>query len=409
VSDRKEYFGAFEKFLSETSMAQIVGGAVELQAHPWYSGSPRLHGEDEAKNIVSLRTGWKYIMKHGIQPLQASLEQSFPDAIQRFMATSANSEENDEVALYLHNSMQKNANLINRYHQHQDSTRLYTLVYRMAIQQPPNNHCASLYKLVAGLLSAYVEKHVYEKLVLLLHQGNQNNPESDEKLVMESKNVVDEMVPQKTSKLFLPTFVVRWDLFRKFNSAVGMYFKYLNRYYVTHNELQDTESLGLHLFQSVVEMSLRDRIAEEVTELLVKVRSRPDSEAHIMKLMTRTVQVFVELGVYSEFEQLLLNKFSASYRDLGKNLLQQQLTIFGLVEKANAIQSREIELIRSLLPVSSHKTFSSAFHNEFLGKDLPAFISHKSKLWTQFFSSAENTHRRYFSFDHFWMINILRC
>eukprot|EP00475_Leptophrys_vorax_P035865 TRINITY_DN5967_c0_g2_i1.p1 TRINITY_DN5967_c0_g2~~TRINITY_DN5967_c0_g2_i1.p1 ORF type:complete len:880 (+),score=235.47 TRINITY_DN5967_c0_g2_i1:3-2642(+) len=395
----------------------MASTVVELQSASVHSPrNPPPAGNSGAVDhgMVSLKTGWKYLMKHGIQPLQASLEQSFPDAIHRLMENDG--DDDGAVAAYLHNVVLKTSKIrIPRTYHHyddnnnsdvksssssscsSDSSRLYTLVYKMAIQPPPHNHCAPLYKLVAGLLSAYVEKHVYEKLIHLLHALPADvrtlNRQLEEKNLIEAKSERSGNNSGGTwNKLFLPTFVVRWDLFRKFNGAVGMYFKYLNRYYVPHNELQDTETLGLHLFQTVVEAPLRERIVDEITERLGQVRHHPDSESAGMKLLSRTVNVFVELGVFADFEQLLLSKFSRSYEELGANLIQQQLTVFGFAEKASAIQSRELELIRSLLPTSSHKTFFNCFHNKCLGEALPVFMGDKSKMWTQFFSSVENTH-----------------
>lgn len=289
-------------------------------------------------SIVSLGQGWKFLMRYGIEPLQAYLEHQYHINIHSIPF----------------NQLQRPIHL-------QHASRLYSLVYLMAVQPPPHNHCPALYKLVAGVLNVYVEKHIFDPLAL----------EQDS---------------------LLNAFVLRWELFKHFNQTIAVYFKYINRYYVLHNSLQDTHTLGIHLFQSIVEAPLRYKLVQHFADLFANVRGHFDGENDILSVLERAVQAFVDLGVYGDFEQIFLLKCSQYYETLGDNLIQQQLTVFGFVQKAQAMQSREIQLLTTMLPQDSHPSFVACFHKKCLAKILPVLIADKTKLWTQFFSSKENTH-----------------
>jgi hypothetical protein len=114
-----------------------------------------------------------------------------------------------------------------------------------------------------------------------------------------------------------------------------------------------------------------------------------------IELMKSVVCVFRDLQIFEVFQNELLERCGRDYEELADSLLRQQLTIFGFVEKAQAIQAREYELITTLLPQTSHEIFFQKFYKTFLAHSLPLLVADKTKLWTLFFSSKENTHRNF--------------
>ena len=165
-------------------------------------------------------------------------------------------------------------------------SELYTLVYNMCMQRPPNNFSHQLYVRYSETIEHYLKTNV--KPVLESKAGNE----------------------------FLKDFRTSWENHRVMMKWMRHFFQYLDRHHVNQNNLPSLYSLAMDLYYKEIFQFFKKRVIKDAVNLLECDRENQPSDRDLLKEVS---SIFINLEetkqteVYSELESEVLSSTGEYY------------------------------------------------------------------------------------------------
>jgi len=165
---------------------------------------------------------------------------------------------------------------------------LYTTVYTMCTQKPPNNWSEQLYNNYVEAVKDYLSARILPR------------------------------IREKHDEYMLRELVRRWENHKLMIRFLSHVFKYLDRFYVKRLSLPELAEVGSQNFHEIVFDAVKREVRTAILEL---IRREREGEIVDRKLIKDVVEIFVEMGgarssleVYvSDFEEMLLTTTADFY------------------------------------------------------------------------------------------------
>jgi cullin 1 len=165
---------------------------------------------------------------------------------------------------------------------------LYTTVYTMCTQKPPNNWSEHLYNHYCDAVKEYLSARILPR------------------------------IKEKHDEAMLKELVRRWDNHKLMIKFLSHVFKYLDRFYVKRLSLPELAEVGSSSFHDIVFNAVKRDVRSAILEL---VRRERECEIIDRKLVKEVVEIFVDMGgarnsleVYvQDFEDMLLSTTADFY------------------------------------------------------------------------------------------------
>jgi len=170
----------------------------------------------------------------------------------------------------------------------EEYSKLYTMVYSMCTQKPPNNWSEPLYKNYCDAIKDYLTARILPR------------------------------IKEKHDESMLKELVRRWDNHKLMVRFLSHVFKYLDRFYVKRLSLPELSDVGSQSFHEIVFNAVKREVRTAILEL---IRREREGETVDKKLIQQVVEIFVEMGgsrnsleVYvTDFEEMLLSTTAEYY------------------------------------------------------------------------------------------------
>ena len=211
--------------------------------------------------VIPLEEGWKKLREGGVLKIQEILEDLGDGQYSKKITT-------DEYS------------------------SLYTTVYTMCTQKPPNNWSENLYQnyceAIKDYLSSRILPHIKEK--------------HDESMLKELvRAALPARVPIPAARVPTPLTraappppqVRRWQNHTLMIRFLSHVFKYLDRFYVKRLSLPELKEVGDQNFHEIVFNAVKRDVRAAVLEM---VRKEREGEQIDRKLIKQVVEIFVEMG-----------------------------------------------------------------------------------------------------------------
>ena len=211
-----------------------------------------------AQNVIMLEEGWNKLKQGGVQKIELILE-DMKDGVYKDKITT------DEYS------------------------SLYTTVYTMCTQKPPNNWSEHLYNNYCDAVKDYLAARILPR------------------------------IKEKHDEYMLRELVRRWDNHKLMIRFLSHVFKYLDRFYVKRLSLPELADVGSQSFHEIVFNAVKREVR---TAILALIQREREGEMIDTKLVKDVVGIFVEMGgsrtsleVYVvDFEEMLLSSTADFYR-----------------------------------------------------------------------------------------------
>jgi len=167
-------------------------------------------------------------------------------------------------------------------------SQLYTTVYTMCTQKPPNNWSEQLYNYYCEAVKEYLTARILPRIRV------------------------------KHDEFMLRELVRRWENHKLMIRFLSHVFKYLDRFYVKRLSLPELSEVGSQSFHEIVFNAVKREVRTAILEL---IRRERECEIVDKKLIKEVVEIFVDMGgsrnsleVYmTDFEEMLLSTTADYY------------------------------------------------------------------------------------------------
>jgi len=209
------------------------------------------------QNVIMLEDGWAKLKTGGVQKIEEILEDMKDGVYKNRIST-------DEYSA------------------------LYTTVYTMCTQKPPNNWSEHLYNNYCEAVKDYLSGRILPR------------------------------IKEKHDEYMLRELVRRWDNHKLMIRFLSHVFKYLDRFYVKRLSLPELSEVGSQSFHEIVFNAVKREVRAAILALIQRER---EGEMIDTKLVKDVVGIFVEMGgsrtsleVYVvDFEEMLLSSTADFY------------------------------------------------------------------------------------------------
>ena len=211
-----------------------------------------------AANVITLEDGWSRLKTGGVKKIEDILE-DMKDGVYKDKITT------DEYSA------------------------LYTTVYTMCTQKPPNNWSEHLYNNYCEAVKEILTSRILPR------------------------------IKEKHDEFMLRELVRRWDNHKLMIRFLSHVFKYLDRFYVKRLSLPELADVGSQSFHEIVFNAVKREVR---TAILALIQREREGEMIDTTLVKNVVDIFVEMGgsrtsleVYVvDFEEMLLSSTADFYR-----------------------------------------------------------------------------------------------
>jgi len=170
----------------------------------------------------------------------------------------------------------------------EEYSALYTTVYTMCTQKPPNNWSEHLYNNYCDAVKDYLSARILPR------------------------------IKEKHDEMMLRELVRRWENHKLMIKFLSHVFKYLDRFYVKRLSLPELAEVGSQSFHDIVFNAVKRDVRSAILEL---IRRERECEIIDRKLVKEVVEIFVDMGgarnsleVYvTDFEDMLLSTTADFY------------------------------------------------------------------------------------------------
>jgi len=208
-------------------------------------------------------------------------------------------------------------------------SKLYTTVYTMCTQKPPNNWSEQLYHNYCEAVKEYLTNRILPR------------------------------IREKHDEFMLRELVRRWENHKLLIRFLSHVFKYLDRFYVKRLSLPELSEVGSQSFHEIVFNAVKREVRTAILELIRKER---ECEIVDKKLIQSVVEIFVEMGgsrnsleVYmTDFEEMLLST-TADYYSRESAKWAEKDSFPEYMRKAEDRLNQEQERVRTYLHNSTEE------------------------------------------------------
>jgi len=207
--------------------------------------------------VIQLEEGWARLKVGGVQKIEQILEDMQGGVYKSYIST-------------------------------EEYSALYTTVYTMCTQKPPNNWSEHLYNNYCDAVKDYLSVRILPR------------------------------IKERHEEQMLNELVRRWENHKLMIKFLSHVFKYLDRFYVKRLSLPELSEVGSQSFHDIVFNAVKRDVRSAILEL---IRRERECEIIDRKLVKEVVAIFVEMGgarnsleVYvTDFEDLLLSTTADFY------------------------------------------------------------------------------------------------
>jgi len=207
--------------------------------------------------VILLEDGWNRLKTGGVQKIEEILEDMQGGVYKTKISTSEYSD-------------------------------LYTTVYTMCTQKPPNNWSEHLYNNYCEAVKEYLQARILPR------------------------------IKEKHDESMLKELVRRWENHKLLVRFLSHVFKYLDRFYVKRLSLPELAEVGSQSFHDIVFNAVKRDVRAAILEL---IRREREGEMVDRKLIKQVIEIFVDMGgqrnsleVYvQDFEDMLLSTTADFY------------------------------------------------------------------------------------------------
>ncbi|KAG5567691.1 hypothetical protein RHGRI_003033 [Rhododendron griersonianum] len=215
---------------------------------------------------------------------------------------------------------------------------LYTTIYNMCTQKPPNDYSQQLYEKYKEAFEEYISSSVLPSL------------------------------REKHDEFMLRELVKRWPNHKVMVRWLSRFFHYLDRYFIARRSLPALNEVGLTCFRDQVYQELKGKVRDAVIALIDQEREGEQIDRALLK---NVLDLFVEIGMgqmvdyENDFEDDML-KDSASYysRKASNWIVEDSCPDYML--KAEQCLKKERDRVSHYLHSSSEQKLVEKVQNELL-------------------------------------------
>ncbi|GBG71174.1 hypothetical protein CBR_g8476 [Chara braunii] len=219
-------------------------------------------------------------------------------------------------------------------------SEMYTYVYNMCTQKPPNDHSQHLYDRYKESFEVYI------------------------------KNTVLPSLREKHGEFMLKELVQRWSNHKLMVRSMSRLFNYLDRFFITRRSLPTLTEVGLTCFRDLVYQEMRNNVKDAVIALIDREREGEQIDRTLLK---NILDIFVEIGMGSmdayemDFEAAMLQDTAAYYSRKSAKWIEED-SCPGYMLKAEDCLKREKERVGHYLHTSSEGKLLERVQHELLTK-----------------------------------------
>ncbi|CAJ2632066.1 unnamed protein product [Trifolium pratense] len=215
---------------------------------------------------------------------------------------------------------------------------LYTTIYNMCTQKPPNDHSQELYEKYRGCFDEYI------------------------------RTTVLSAVRDKHDEFMLRELVLRWSNHKVLVRWLSRFFHYLDRYFVARRSLPPLNAVGLSAFRDLVYMDVRANARKAVIEIIDKEREGEQIDRSLLK---NVLDIFVEIGMgemvhyEQDFEVQMLEDTAGYYKSKATIWIESD-SCPDYMLKAEDCLKRERERVSHYLHTSTEQKLVEKVQDELL-------------------------------------------
>ncbi|KAG0574381.1 hypothetical protein KC19_VG259000 [Ceratodon purpureus] len=215
---------------------------------------------------------------------------------------------------------------------------LYTTIYNMCTQKPPQDYSQQLYDRYRESFEEYINSKVLPAL------------------------------REKHEEFMLKELVKRWDNHKIMVRWLSRFFNYLDRYFIARRSLPALSEVGLMCFRDLVYAEMKVNVKDAVIALVDREREGEQIDRALLK---NVLGIFVEIGMgnmdayETDFETFLLGDTAAYYRRKSSAWIQED-SCPDYMLKAEECLKREKERVGHYLHASSEQKLLEKVQHELL-------------------------------------------
>jgi cullin 1 len=220
----------------------------------------------------------------------------------------------------------------------EDYMMLYTTIYNMCTQKPPNDYSQPLYDKYKESFEEYIISTVLPSL------------------------------REKHDEFMLRELVRRWGNHKIMVRWLSRFFHYLDRYFIARRSLPPLNEVGLTCFRDLVYKEINGKVRDAVISLIDQEREGEQIDRALLK---NVLDIFVEIGMGqmdhydNDFEAAMLKDTSAYYSRKASNwILEDSCPDYML--KAEECLKREKDRVGHYLHSSSEPKLLEKVQHELL-------------------------------------------
>eukprot|EP00245_Coleochaete_scutata_P004099 TRINITY_DN16351_c0_g1_i1.p1 TRINITY_DN16351_c0_g1~~TRINITY_DN16351_c0_g1_i1.p1 ORF type:complete len:743 (+),score=208.68 TRINITY_DN16351_c0_g1_i1:174-2402(+) len=215
---------------------------------------------------------------------------------------------------------------------------LYTTIYNMCTQKPPQDYSQQLYDRYREAFEEYINEMVLPSL------------------------------RQKHDEFMLKELVRRWDNHKIMVRWLSRFFNYLDRYFIARRSLPPLKKVGEMCFRDLVYQEMKHNVKDAVVALINREREGEQVDRALLK---NELGIFVEIGMGSmeayenDFEAAMLGDTAAYYSRKAASWIQED-SCPDYMLKAEECLKREKERVGHYLHASSETKLLEKVQHELL-------------------------------------------
>jgi cullin 1 len=204
---------------------------------------------------------------------------------------------------------------------------LYTTIYNMCTQKPPQDYSQQLYDRYRESFEEYINSMVLPAL------------------------------REKHDEFMLRELVMRWDNHKIMVRWLSRFFNYLDRYFIARRSLPALSEVGLMCFRDLVYAEMKTNVKDAVITLIDREREGEQIDRALLK---NVLGIFVEIGMgnmdayETDFESSMLQDTAAYYSRKAASWIEED-SCPDYMLKAEECLKREKERVGHYLHASSEQ------------------------------------------------------
>ncbi|XP_024398790.1 cullin-1 [Physcomitrium patens] len=223
---------------------------------------------------------------------------------------------------------------------------LYTTIYNMCTQKPPQDYSQQLYDRYRESFEDYIKSKVLPAL------------------------------REKHEEFMLKELVKRWDNHKIMVRWLSRFFNYLDRYFIARRSLPALSEVGLMCFRDLVYAEIKINVKDAVIALIDREREGEQIDRALLK---NVLGIFVEIGMgnmdayESDFETFMLQDTASYYSRKAASWIEED-SCPDYMLKAEECLKREKERVGHYLHASSEHKLLERVQHELLTQYEPQLL-----------------------------------